>query len=137
LKEHANFSVPHRIQVRPHARITPHMSSNHSLITRHKICRWLFSTRAYIRVTLFHPQGMIHFSQHFIHTLSQFHYWFERWSANVHAGNFHSTAKTHCHHTRTLPVTLASHPSSPDRSVLNPIIKYETTQNKIKYIKSY
>jgi len=74
LKEHANFSAPHHIQARPRVRITPHMSSNCSLITRHKTRRQLSSTCTYMRVTLLHPQDMINFSLQFLHTLSQFHY---------------------------------------------------------------
>jgi len=48
--------------------------------------RRLSSTHAYIRVNLLHHQGMIHFPRHFLHTLSQFHYWLERFSANVSTG---------------------------------------------------
>jgi len=90
LKEHANFSAPHHIQARPRVRITPHMSSNCSLITRHKTRRQLSSTCTYMRVTLLHPQDMINFSLQFLHTLSQFHYWLERWSDNMPAGTFRS-----------------------------------------------
>jgi len=49
---------------------------------------------AYINVILLHSQGTIHFLQHFLHTLSQFHYWLERRSANMPADNFRSTTKT-------------------------------------------
>ena len=112
LKKHADFSAPHRIQARLHMRITLHVFSNRTLITRYKTRRRLSLTHTYKRVTLLHPQGMIHFSQHFLHTISQFHYWLKRWSANISACTFHSTTKT-CHHrTKTCSTTVASHPSS-------------------------
>jgi hypothetical protein len=63
---------------------------------------------------LLHAQGMIHFSQHLLHTLSQFHYWFEHWSVTL-SDTFRSNAKTHRHRIGTLSATVASHPSSPDR----------------------
>jgi len=66
-----------------------------SLITRRITRRRLWPTHSYIRVNLLHPQGTHHFSQHFLHTLSQFHYWLERRSANVPVGTFLSTTKTH------------------------------------------
>jgi len=91
-----------------------------SLITRRITRRRLWSTRAYIWVNLLHPQGMIHFSQHFLHALSQFHYWLERRSANVLAGTFRSTTKTYrrragsrYHHTGAFFVAVATHPFLP------------------------
>jgi len=95
------------------------------LVTR-RITRWqLWPTRAYIRVNLFHPHCTHHFSQHFVHTLSQFHYWLERQSANVPSGTFCSTVKTHrrrtgssYHHTRAFSAIVATQPFSSDRSQL-------------------
>jgi len=48
-------------------------------IARTQLC----PTHVYIKVNLLHTQCMTHFSQHFLHTLSQFHYWLEHRSANV------------------------------------------------------
>ena len=84
-----------------------------TLITCRVSQRRLCSRRAYIRVNLLHPQDTHHFSQHFLHFLSQFHYWLERWSANVPAGTFRSTAKTHRHRTQnryTVPKTVTDSP---------------------------
>jgi len=98
------------------------------LMTRHITRRRLWPTRVNIRVNLLHPQGTHHFSQHFLHTLSLFHYWLERRSANMPADTFRSTAKTHrlCarssyRHTRAFSATVAIQPFSPDRSILKTI----------------
>ena len=61
-KEHASF--PAACHTRPVA----------ALITRRVSRRRLCSRRVYIRVNFLHPQGTHHFSQHFLHTLFQFHY---------------------------------------------------------------
>jgi len=76
---------------------SPYMCPAPSLIICRITRRWLWPTRAYIRVNLLHPQGTHHFSQHFLHTLSQFNYWLERPSANVSVDTFCYTAKTHHH----------------------------------------
>ena len=66
---------------------------------------------------------MIHFSQHFLHTLSQFHYSLECQSANMFADTFRSTMKTQrrrtgscCRHTGALSATVVTQPFSQDRS---------------------
>ena len=93
------------------------------LITRRITWRRLLLKRTYIRVNLLHPQGTHHFPQHFLHTLLQFHYWLERWSANVHADTLRSTVKTHRHrvgssyrHNGTFSAIVATQTFSPDRS---------------------
>jgi len=102
---------------------SPYTCPAPSLIIRRITLRRLWPARAYIRVNLLHPQGTHHFSQHFLNTLSQFHYWLDCRSANVPAGTFRSTAKTHCcragsnyHYTRAFSATVSTQPFSPNRS---------------------
>jgi len=97
-----------------------------SLITRRITWIRLWPTRAYIRVNyLPHPQDTHHFSQHFLHTLSQFHYWLKRRSANVPADTFRPTVKTHYRcvgssyrHTGAFYAAVATQPYSPDKSLV-------------------
>jgi len=107
------------------ARGSPYTCPSPSLISRRIILRQLWTSHAYTRVNLVHPQGTHHFSEHFLHTLSQFHYWLERQSANVPANTFRPTAKTHrlhvgsrYRHTGAFSVTVATQPFLPDRSSL-------------------
>jgi len=106
----------------PGARGSPYTCPTPSLITSRITQRRLWPTRAYIRVNLLHRQGKFSLPQHFLHTLSQFHYWLERWSANVPVDTFRSTTKTHYRraksrnrHTRTFSATVVIQPLSPDR----------------------
>jgi len=102
---------------------SPYTCPASPLITCRITRRRLWPTRAYIRVNLLHPQGTHHFSQHFLHTFSQFHFWLERQSANVPADTFRPTAKTHrrfagssYRHTGAFSVVVATQPFSPDKS---------------------
>jgi len=100
---------------------SPYTCPPASLITRHITRRWLWPTRIYVRVNLLHPQGTIHFSPTLLHTLSQFHYKFERRSGNVPADTFRPTAKTHRHragsryrHTGAFSAAITTQPFSLD-----------------------
>ena len=93
------------------ARGSPYTCPLPPLITRHITRRRLCPTHAYIRVDLLHPQGMINFSQEFLHTLSQVHYWLERQSANVPACRYLSF-----HHENSTPPYWKSLP--PHRSII-------------------
>jgi len=115
-------TVPHR-SICLLIGIVVHVSFPPLLIACRITQRQLWPTRACIRVNLLHPQGAPHFSQHFLRTLSQLHYWLERWSANVPAGTLRSTAKTHrrCTGSRyrftgAFSATIATHSFSSDIS---------------------
>jgi hypothetical protein len=122
LNEHASSNAPRHTEARLRARITLHVSSSVPDHTMHNPETVMINKRSYIKVNLLHPQGINHFSQHFLHTLSQFHYRLEYQSANVSARTFSSTTKTHrrcagsryCR-TRAFSVAVATQPFSRDR----------------------
>jgi len=64
------------------------------------------------------------YSTTLLHILSEFHWWLERWSANVSADIFRSTSKTHQHRTEgryqftgAFFATVATQPFTPNRSL--------------------